>query len=93
MSVLAAEFKRPIDRQVEAPGHGKYWTDGKTGGDKNYCKRKMWLDVTPEAEEGPKRMCNAAKIENARGELEDASPAAECVRHLQAPEREAGVKS
>jgi hypothetical protein len=34
--VLSAKLGITIDAQVEAPGHGKWWLDGKTGSDKCY---------------------------------------------------------
>ena len=91
-SKLSAELGVSIDAQVEAPGHGKTWLDGKTGSDKRYCKRKMCSIVTPEAQEGAKRMCAAKWMQEGGGEVKAVSPAAECVRLLRAPERVAGVK-
>ena len=91
-SKLSAELSVAIDAQVEAPGHGKWWLDGKTGFDKGYLKRKMCAIVTPEAQEGPKRM-QPAKWVQVGSEVKAASPAVECVRLLQDPERLHGVKS
>ena len=81
-----------IDAQVEAPGHGKWWLDGKTGFDKGYLKRKMCAIVTLEAQEGKRRM-QPAKWIQVGSEVKAASPAVECVRLLQDPERVHGVKS
>ena len=91
-SKLSAELGVAIDAQVEAPGHGKWWLDGKTGFDKGYLKRKMCAIVTPEAQEGAKRM-QPAKWLQVGSEVKAASPAVECVRLLQDPERVHGVKS
>ena len=91
-SKLSAELNVAIDAQVEAPGHGKWWLDGKTGFDKGYLKRKMCAIVTPEAQEGAKRM-QPAKWLQVGSEVKAASPAVECVRLLQDPERVDGVKS
>jgi hypothetical protein len=32
-----AELSVTIDTQVEAPGHGKWWLDGKIQSDKRFC--------------------------------------------------------
>ncbi len=37
---LSALLHVTINAQVEAPGHGKWWLDGKTGMDKRYCLRR-----------------------------------------------------
>ena len=47
--ILSAELSITINAQVEAPGHGKWWLDGKTGNDKCYCQQCMCIIVTPEA--------------------------------------------
>ena len=49
-SKLSEELNVTIDAQVEAPGHGKWWLDGKTGADKSSIKRRMCSIVTPEAQ-------------------------------------------
>ena len=36
-----------INIQVEAPGHGKWWLDGKTGSNKRFCQQCMSSVVTP----------------------------------------------
>jgi hypothetical protein len=83
-SKLSAELGVAIDAQVEAPGHGKWWLDGKTGFDKGYLKRQMCAIVTPEAQEGPKRM-QPAKWVQVGSEVKAASPAVECVRQRAPP--------
>ena len=40
-SILSSELSVAIDAQVEAPGHGKWWLDGKTGSDKRFCQQCM----------------------------------------------------
>jgi hypothetical protein len=81
-----------IDAQVEAPGHGKWWLDGKTGSDKRYCQQCMCSGITPEAEDSGKQMLNAKWIDRG-GDLVAVSPAAECVRILSDPARINGIKS
>jgi len=65
----------------EAPGHGKWWLDGKTGSDKSYCQQCMCSIITPEAEDSGKQMLNAKWIDHGRG-LVAVSPPTECVRIL-----------
>jgi hypothetical protein len=47
--ILSAELGVTIDAQVEVPGHGKWWLDGKTGSDKRHCQRAMCMIYSPEA--------------------------------------------
>ena len=49
--LLSAELSITIDAQVEAPGHGKWWLDGKTGSNKRFCQQCMCAINTPEEEE------------------------------------------
>jgi hypothetical protein len=44
---LSAELSVTIDAQVEAPGHGKWWLDGKTGSDKRFCQQCKCAINTP----------------------------------------------
>ncbi len=81
-----------IDAQVEAPGHGKWWLDGKTGSDKRYCHQCICSIITPEAEDSGKHMLSAKWIDRGR-ELAVVSPAAKCVRMLSDPARINGIKS
>ena len=58
-SILSSELSVAIDAQVEAPGHGKWWLDGKTGSDKRFCQQCMCSIITPEATDSVKRMQSA----------------------------------
>jgi hypothetical protein len=89
---LSAELRIAIDAQVEAPGHGKWWLDGKTGSDKRYIQQCMCSIVTPEEEDNDKKMSNTKWIES-NGVLVAVSPAAECVCMLSNPSRINGIKS
>jgi hypothetical protein len=91
-STISSELNVTIDAQVEAPVHGKWWLDGKTGSDKRYCQQCMCSIITPEAEDSGKQMLNAKWIDRGR-ELVAVSPAAECVRILSDPARINGIKS
>ena len=75
-----------INAQVEAPGHGKWWLDGKTGSNKCYCQECMCSVVALEAVTANRQMLSAKWIEQ-NGELILISPAAECVRVLSDPTR------
>jgi hypothetical protein len=90
--LLSAELRIAIDAQLEAPGHGKWWLDGKTGSDKRYIQQCMCSIVTPEEEDNDKKMSNTKWIES-NGVLVAVSPAAECVRMLSNPSRINGIKS
>ena len=89
---LSAEVGITIDAQVEAPGHGKWWLDGKTGSDKRFCQQCMCAINTPGEVGSGKQMMSARWVE--REEVKVAgSPAAECVRMLSDPARVSGIKS
>ncbi len=60
---LLAELHITIDSQVEVPGHGKWWLDGKTGSDKRYCQQCMCCILTPEMAQGGRQMLSAKWIE------------------------------
>jgi hypothetical protein len=91
-SILSSELSVAIDAQVEAPGHGKWWLDGKTGSDKRFCQQCMCSIITPEATDSAKHMQSAKWIDRG-GLLVAVSPAAECVRLLSDPTRLNGIKS
>jgi hypothetical protein len=61
--ILSAEFGIIIDAQVEAPGHGKWWLDGKTGSNKRYCQQCMCTINTPEEVDGDKKMMSAKWVD------------------------------
>jgi hypothetical protein len=81
-----------IDAQVQAPGHGKWWLDGKTGSNKRYCQQCMCAINTPEEADGGKKMMSAKWV-NQNGVAVAMSPAAECVRMLSDPSRTNRIKS
>jgi len=83
-SILSSELSVAIDAQVEAPGHGKWWLDGKTGSDKRFCQQCMCSIITPEATASVKRMQSATWIHRG-GLLVAVSLAAECIRLLSDP--------
>jgi hypothetical protein len=57
---LSALLHVTINAQVEGPGPGKWWLDGKTGMDKRYCQQSMCSIVTPKEENiGKQKMLNA----------------------------------
>jgi hypothetical protein len=91
-SIVSSELSVAIDAQVEAPGHGKWWLDGKTGSDKRFCQQCMCSIITPEATDSAKHMQSAKWIDRG-GLLVAVSPAAECVRLLSDPTRLNGIKS
>jgi hypothetical protein len=75
-----------IDAQVEVPGHGKWWLDGKTGSDKQFCQQCMSSIVTPkEDNSGKQKMLNAKWIDRGGGDNIAVIPAAECIRLLSDP--------
>ncbi len=91
--ILSSELGVAIDAQVEAPGHGKWWLDGKTGSDKRHCQRAMCMIYSPEAANSG-RESQAAKWIERGGETFAVSPAVdECVRLLSDPTRINGIKS
>ncbi len=81
-----------IDAQVEAPGHGKWWLDGKTGSDKRFCQQCMCAINTPEESISVNKMTSAKWIDR-NGVTEKVSPTAECVRMLSNPTCINGIKS
>ncbi len=89
---LSAELHITIDAQVEAPGHGKWWLDGKTGSNKRYCQQCMCCILTPETAQGGRQMILAKWIER-NGINIAVSPADECIRLLSDPTRLNGIKS
>jgi hypothetical protein len=91
-TLLLLELGVMIDAQVEAPGHGKWWLDGKTESDKRYCQQCMCTIITPEAEDSGKHMLSAKWID-CGGELVAVSPAAECIRMLSNPARINSINS
>ena len=91
-STLAAELVITINAQVEAPGHGKRWLDGKTGSNKRFCQQCMCAIVTPE-EENSRRNMLSAKWEDKNGVSIAVSLVAECVRMLSDPSRINRIKS
>ena len=88
LSYLAAVHGITIDRQVDAPGHGKGVVDGINAIDKNYLSKMMSLTMTPEVITEKDRMSSATMIEGA-----EKSFARECIRLCSNPERKNGVKS
>ncbi len=89
---LSAELHITIDAQVEAPGHGKWWLNGKTGSDKHYCQQCMCCILMPEMAQGGRQMLSAKWIE-CDGINISVSPADECVCLLSDPTRLSGIKS
>jgi hypothetical protein len=89
---LSVELHITIDAQVEAPGHGKWWLDGKTGSDKHYCQQCMCCILTPEMAQGGRQMLLAKWIER-DGINIAVSPADECIHLLSDPTRLNGIKS
>jgi hypothetical protein len=53
-TILLLELSVAINAQVEAPGHGKWRLDRKTGSDKHYCQQCMRSIITPEAADSGK---------------------------------------
>jgi hypothetical protein len=89
---LLAELHITINAQVKAPGHGKWWLDGKTGSDKRYCQQCMCCILTPEMAQGGRQMLSAKWIE-CGGINIAVSPADECIHLLSDPTRLNGIKS
>jgi len=61
--ILSAESGITIDAQVGAPGHRKWWLDGKMGSDKRYCQECMCGIVAPNVSSGDRQMVMAKWIE------------------------------
>jgi hypothetical protein len=89
---LLAELHITINAQVEAPGHGKWWLDGKTGSNKRYCQQCMCCILTPETAHGRRQMLSAKWIER-DGITVAVSPADKCIHLLSNPTRLNGIKS
>jgi hypothetical protein len=89
---LSAELGVTIDAQVEAPGLGKWWLDGKTGSNKRHCQRAMCMIYSPEAANSGREI-QAVKWVERGGKLITVSPAEECVCLLSNPTRINGIKS
>ncbi len=90
--ILSAELGVIINAQVEAPGHGKWWLNGKTGSDKHYCQQCMCAIKTPEEPDGGKKMMSAKWVDQ-NGVAVAVSPAAKCVQMLSDPSRINEIKS
>ena len=60
--MLSAELGITIDAQVEVPGHGKWWLNGKTGMDKRYCQQSKCAINTPEEANSQKKMMSASGL-------------------------------
>ena len=88
LSYLASAYGITIDRQIDAPGHGKGVVDGINAIDKNYLSKMMNLIMTPEVITSKDRMSSATMIEGA-----EKSFAKECLRLCSNPDRKTGVKS
>jgi hypothetical protein len=73
-----------MDVQVEVPGHGKWWLNGKTGFDKRYCQQCMCCILTPETASCGRLMLSAKWIER-DGITNSVSPVDECVCLLSNP--------
>jgi hypothetical protein len=91
-TILSLELSVAINAQVEAPGHGKWWLDGKTGSDKHYFQQCMHSIITQEAVDSGKHMPSAKWID-CSGVLVAVSPATECVCMLSSTARTNGIKS
>jgi hypothetical protein len=90
--ILSSDLSVAIDAQFEAPGHGKWWLDGKTGSNKRYCQQCMCSIITLEAADSGKHM-QSAKWIDCGGLLVAGSPATECVCLLSNPTWITGIKS
>ena len=88
LSYLASAYAITINRQIDAPGHGKGVVDGINAIDKNYLSKMMNLIMTPEVITSKDRMSSATMIEGA-----EKSFAKECLRLCSNPNRKTGVKS
>ena len=81
-----------INTQTEAPGHGKWWLDGKMRANKCYCQQCMCCIMMPEVVDSSKNMLLAKWVE-CGGETIVVSPADKCVHLLSNPARVNGIKS
>jgi hypothetical protein len=89
---LSAELHITINAQVKAPGHGKWWLDGKTGSDKRYCQQCICCIQTPETANDGMQMLSAKWIER-NGKAVAVCPADERVHLLSDPMCLNGIKS
>ena len=85
-ATLSTKLHIMIDSHVEAPGHGKWWLDGKTGKDNGYCQQCMCCIMTPKTENSGKHML-FAKWRECAGETAAMSPADKCICLLRDPSR------
>jgi hypothetical protein len=81
-----------IDGQVKAPGHGKWWLDGKIGTNKRYCQQCMCCILTPEMAHGGRQIFSAKWIER-NGITVAMSPADKCICLLSNPTCLNSIKS
>jgi hypothetical protein len=91
-TILSSELSMAINAQVKAPGHGKWWLDGKTRSDKCYCQQCMCSIITPEAVDSGKQMLSTKWVD-CSGVLAPVSPTAECVCMLSNTAHINGIKS
>jgi hypothetical protein len=89
---MLAELHSIFDAQVEAPGHGKWWLDGKTGSDKHYCQQCMCCIQTPEMANGRRQMLSGEWIVR-DGITVAMSSADKCIHLLSDPMRLICIKS
>jgi hypothetical protein len=90
--ILSAKLGIAINAQIEAPGHSKWWLDGKTGSDKCFYQQAMCSIVTPETKNNGKQMLSAKWIEH-DGYTVAVSPADKCVHLLSNPAQVNGIKN
>ncbi len=89
---LSALLHVMTNAQVEAPGHGKWWLNGKTGLDKRFCQQCMCSIVTPEAPKSGNQMLSTKWIERGGADAIAVSPAVKCVCLLSNPARVSSIK-
>ncbi len=89
---LSAELHITINVQIKAPGHGKWWLDGKTVSDKRYCQQCMCCILTPEMAHGRRQMLSAKWIECDNITIA-VNPADKCICLLSNPARLNSIKS
>jgi hypothetical protein len=73
-ALLSAELNITIDAHVKAPGHDKWWLNGKTGANTRFCQRCMCCIVCPEVEDSGNNMLSAKWVERG-GETSSATNA------------------
>jgi hypothetical protein len=79
-----AELHIAIKVQVEVPGHGKWWLNGKTGSNKRYCQQCMCCILAQVTANGGRKMLSAKWIE-CNSNTVAVNPADECVHLLSNP--------